>query len=309
MANRRKTNERFLEELKVANPNIIPLEKYETARKKIDCRCSVCGHIWNVAPRHLLEGQNCPTCARQNANKKLQKMSEEEILLFLNDKTVSMIGEYHGVSKTTSFKCNVCGYEYTTRPSNIVSDGTGCRKCLHESLKMPHDEFIKRIKTILPNITILSKYNGETNRVMYQCNICGTIHDSLGSNLLRGYGCPVCRISKGEKKCKDYFDTNNIIYKRQYEFDDLLGINGGKLKFDFGILNQQYELLSLVEYDGIFHYEKQYDDDGFEAIQIHDKKKNIYCEKHNIPLLRIPYWEFDNVDTILSNHINTLQLN
>lgn len=41
----------------------------------------------------------------------------------------------------------------------------------------------------------------------------------------------------------------------------------------------------------------------FEITQKHDKIKNTYCKEHNINLLRIPYYEFDNIDTILNNHL------
>ena len=82
-----------------------------------------------------------------------------------------------------------------------------------------------------------------------------------------------------------------------------MGIGGGQLKFDFAIVDNCLKVLGLVEYDGIFHYEKQYDGDRFEVIQIHDKRKNEYCKEHNIPLLRIPYWEYDNVDKLLDEFV------
>ena len=31
-----------------------------------------------------------------------------------------------------------------------------------------------------------------------------------------------------------------------------------------------------------------------------NKRKNTYCLKNKIPLLRIPYWEFDNIEKILN---------
>ena len=35
----------------------------------------------------------------------------------------------------------------------------------------------------------------------------------------------------------------------------------------------------------------------------YDKIKTEYCACHQIPLLRIPYWEKDNIDTILSERL------
>jgi hypothetical protein len=31
--------------------------------------------------------------------------------------------------------------------------------------------------------------------------------------------------------------------------------------------------------------------------------KNNYCEENKIPLLRIPYWEIDNIDRLLSEAV------
>ena len=44
---------------------------------------------------------------------------------------------------------------------------------------------------------------------------------------------------------------NNILFKREYTFPDLFGIGGGKLRFDFGILDNRGNLLYLIEYDGV----------------------------------------------------------
>lgn len=49
--------------------------------------------------------------------------------------------------------------------------------------------------------------------------------------------------------------------------------------------------------DGLGHYravnfngDKEKGQKSFERIQITDKIKTEYCEKHNIPLLRLPFW-------------------
>lgn len=35
----------------------------------------------------------------------------------------------------------------------------------------------------------------------------------------------------------------------------------------------------------------------------HDMIKNTYCEINNIPLLRIPYWESNNIEQIILDYI------
>ena len=42
---------------------------------------------------------------------------------------------------------------------------------------------------------------------------------------------------------------------------------------------------------------------NFKTTQLHDSIKTTYCIKNNIPLLRIPYWESSNIETIILDYI------
>ena len=46
---------------------------------------------------------------------------------------------------------------------------------------------------------------------------------------------------------------------------------------------------------------------AFELVQFHDKIKTEYCEEQNIQLIRIPYWEKNNIECFLFD--NLLELN
>lgn len=84
------------------------------------------------------------------------------------------------------------------------------------------------------------------------------------------------------------------------------------MRFDFYL--PDYNL--FIEYDGEQHYmpinfggwneeELQL---KFEKTQYYDKLKNQYCEDNNIGLLRIPYWEKENIKTIINNHLQRLSV-
>ena len=63
----------------------------------------------------------------------------------------------------------------------------------------------------------------------------------------------------------------------------------------------------LIEYDGRQHFEISEYFGGYEGFintKIRDTIKNIYCRNNNIDLLRIPYWEFDNIENILIDKLN-----
>ena len=61
-----------------------------------------------------------------------------------------------------------------------------------------------------------------------------------------------------------------------------------------------------IEYDGKQHFEpiKHYGGDiAFAELKKRDEIKNEYCKANNITLLRIPYWEYDNISKILETNI------
>lgn len=67
------------------------------------------------------------------------------------------------------------------------------------------------------------------------------------------------------------------------------------------------ELNLIIEYDGEQHYKpiprkgmsKEQAKEQLIIIQKHDKIKTEYCKNNNIPLIRIPYWEKNNIESFL----------
>ena len=299
----RKTTQYFTDEIKEINPNIEILSEYKSTHTKIKCRCLIDGNIWEAEPSKLLNGRGCPICGQNKRIKcrtKTHDVFVDEIKQI--NPNITIVSQYLGTDKPIYAKCNIDGYEWKTTPEKLLA-GRGCKQCANQKLRLSNDVFIEKLKLILPNIEPISEYFNTNTYIKYRCKQCGLIHKALPYNLLHGYGCPICNISKGENKCLTFFINHKINYISQYKYEDLLGIGGGQLKFDFAIVDNCLKVLGLVEYDGIFHYEKQYDGDRFEVIQIHDKRKNEYCKEHNIPLLRIPYWEYDNVDKLLDEFV------
>ena len=75
-------------------------------------------------------------------------------------------------------------------------------------------------------------------------------------------------------------------------------------------------LIFLIEYDGPHHFypvcfggmSEELAIEAFKQTQINDKIRNLYCLDNNIPLLRIPYWEFDNIPIILTTELQKYDL-
>lgn len=115
----------------------------------------------------------------------------------------------------------------------------------------------------------------------------------------RTISCGCAHISSGELQIKSILEENNIPYAQQQGFKTL-----PRKHFDFSILNDDNKVIRLIEFDGEQHYEEvSLFRDGLEEIQRRDKEKNKWAAAHNIPLVRIPYWERDNItlDMILGD--------
>jgi len=106
------------------------------------------------------------------------------------------------------------------------------------------------------------------------------------------------KTSKGEQKLINLFRRGGIQFEREVIFDDLTGKKKVPLRFDFG-LYKNGRLICLVEFDGRQHYEYipyfHKNISGFKRQQEWDRRKNKYCLMHNIPLIRIPYWDLEDL--------------
>lgn len=67
-----------------------------------------------------------------------------------------------------------------------------------------------------------------------------------------------------------------------------------KSRYDFAILKDN-NVVRLIEFDGEQHFMEIPAWGKLEITQKRDKIKNDYALTHNIPLVRIPYWERDNI--------------
>lgn len=104
--------------------------------------------------------------------------------------------------------------------------------------------------------------------------------------------------SKGEKKVMDILKQHRISYKREVSFLDLHGQKNSLLRYDIGIYRNN-KLFALIEIDGAQHFKfvKHFHKTplGFMKSREWDRRKNSYCLLHNIPLIRIPYWDLDTL--------------
>lgn len=124
---------------------------------------------------------------------------------------------------------------------------------------------------------------------------CGRTKEIASNHLQRGsvQSCGCIKTSIGEANIQKILDANGISYLKEYSFSDL--VNKRVLRFDFAIIENE-QVVRLIEFDGIQHFQEQeYFTHSLTETKNNDNIKNEYCKSNNIPLVRIPYWERDNI--------------
>ena len=145
--------------------------------------------------------------------------------------------------------------------------------------------------------TILKEDPERHNRDVYwicQCD-CGTIKSVNGGSLRNGSSKSCgCTKSWGEEKIIQLLTNNNIVFEKEKIFPDCIYPNTNfHAKFDFWV-NNSY----IIEYDGKQHFGigGWNNENNFKIIQEHDDFKNNYCKKNNIPIIRIPYTQYTELN-------------
>lgn len=305
--NNKFTHEEFLSRLKEINPNIEILSKYMSTSEKIRCRCLIDGYEWETTPSKLIHAKHgCPKCGGS------LKLTHEDFLERVKkyNLNITVLGKYKNDKTKVKVKCNICDHIWEISPTHLYR-GRGCPECAikkrHDIFVKSQDQFEKELFNIDPNIEIIGSYYNSHTKIQCKCKVCGNIWYSLPSNLLKMRGCPECTSSKGERMISHWLNKNKIFYITEKTFDDCIFIK--PLRFDFYL-----PFLNIcIEFDGIQHFkptnfgsrdvDQEILDKEFEMCKLRDAIKTKYCQENNIKLIRIPYWEYENINDILEKHI------
>lgn len=301
---KRKTHEQFVKEMQNINPNIEILSEYITNDTKITCHCLIDDNIWETKPHILLGNHGCPVCADKFQNRRSHKEYIEEMKI--KHPNIIPLDEFKGVNTKMHFKCMVCDYEwYAVSNALLNKSNSGCPKCSNH-VKVSEQEIINRMKSN-EYVEYIDGYIDTLHHANFKCKICGYEWHTLPLSVIKGRCCPKCNISQGEKRIGEVLDSLNIHYETEYSFDDCKDIRN--LRFDFYLPNYN----TCIEYDGEQHFKPVRFDkhnsrgtpqERFEKTKYRDELKNNYCKNNNITLIRIPYTDFDNIESILNKHFS-----
>lgn len=302
MAKKRKTTEEFKREVfELVGDEYTVLGTYNGSGKPILMKHNICGFDeWTPTPNNFLKGGRCKKCRREDANNKLRKTHQQFIkeVEDIFDGEFEVLGEYVDSKIHIDVLHKPCGRVYPVIPNSLIL-GHNCRDCSDKEKglrrRKSHEQFVKEVSEAEGDkYTVVTEYEVDYKHITMRHNEeCGAEYPVTPSNFLSGYRCPICRESKGERAIREYLAEININFKRQYVFEELVGLRGQPLRFDFAICDNSGSLIALIEYDGEYHFMPVNGDELLEYQQSHDKLKDEYCNANNIPLLRIPYWEID----------------
>lgn len=273
---------------------------YVNTHTKTTFRHNVCGHIFDMTPHNFISGQRCKYCQHRSYVKTTEEFKQE--LFDLVEEEYILEDEYINNHTKVNFRHKICGHLWNTTPSEILN-GYRCIYC-YGNKKLTQNDFEDKVYEQRGNeYSVVGKYINYSTKVSMRHNKCGCIWNVIpGAFFSKMSGCPKCNQSKGESRIETYLQKNKILYISQMKYEDLRGDRNIPLSYDFYL--EDFNI--LIEYQGQQHkYSVDWfgGEEKFKRQQEIDMMKKNYAEEHNIELLEIWYYDFDNIENILGSRL------
>ena len=275
-------------------------KNYSNRQELLNIKCSE-GHEFKRSFAYLQKNKICPSCKEEVKKKEKSDKTIFEIKEYLKTFGYKLIStEYEDCKTKLDMICNE-GHRCSINWDNF-KHGTRCKTCsiINVTNKNRHDySFVKSYFESFDYELLSDTYVNQDELLKVKCPE-GHKFEITYRSFREGSRCVICRQSKGEREVMRYLKKMNIKYTYDSKyFDDLLSLKGKPLRPDF--ILPEYKI--WIEYDGEFHYKKIYENDNYETQKINDDIKNKYAKENNWKLIRIPYWEFDNIEKILTKEL------
>ena len=255
-----------------------------------------------------------------------KKLTIEEVRMFVeeNSQCGLISTEYINARTKLKFRCN-CGKEFERTFDNFKRKKTTlCQSCsnIRQMSTNAKTKISKKSLKPLSDVIILVENSGlkyidryvrnktRSTMLIVECPIHGIL-EVYYSNLRQRKSCPECNSnnlqnSKITIEVERWLNDSGEHFIREYKFQDCR--DKRELPFDFYLP----KLNTCIEVDGRQHFEKAYFGNMSENeteimlnyTKRHDEIKNQYCKQNNIKILRIPYWERNNIEKVLKNALS-----
>jgi very-short-patch-repair endonuclease len=232
----------------------------------------------------------------------------EKALKACDAKGYILVSKIEDIKNNTSYITYICPIhgEQKMRISNLIN-GRECPHCNYnnasERYRLSPDEVEHRIADLGGRLLNKQDYINRTERnLVIECIYCGTpfITSLVLFSQHGGQMCPNCKDDEsiGERRIRTYLESNNILFEQEKWFSNCRDIK--PLPFDFYLPDYN----TIIEFDGEQHYKQgHFTHSHLSYVQKHDTIKNEYCKNNNITLIRIPYWDMNNIEIILNNKL------
>lgn len=328
--NNKKFSHNFIKDEFSKDGYILLSKEYKNANTKLEYLCSKHkehGSQYVSFTSFRNNKDNCEYCRSEHAKNNWHKsrnftpISRDDFLkkhlIKYQEKMYGSVGDEYVIldlfkkNKSVHMKLQhtVCKHIYDVSQHHFFSRNQRCpnRKCnskiRSDACMKPFEQLKQEVYDLVNDeYKIVGKYTGTNNDISFYHKVCKNIFNKTPHNFLAGQRCPHCVLpTKGEQKIIDYLEFKCEKYTFQKSYDDLRGIKNGLLSYDFYIDNKNI----LIEYQGQFHDRTAFKNDDYKWYrqQEHDKRKRDYAKFHNIRLLEIWYWDFENIEEILEREL------
>lgn len=266
------------------------------------CICE-CGNTCNVTSVDLVHGRvrSCGCLLHKAKSEDLtsKRFGKLVVVRKIEGKKTKKRGQFW------LCKCD-CGNEVEISANSLKNVGAKSCGCINkENMRELGKSKYKDItgKTF-GMLTVIKKMPSKNGRSMWLCKCsCDEQNEIVASgydlNRKHVNSCGCLKKSLGEYLISKLLNDNNISFEINAHFDDCKFVDTNyHAYFDFYVENKY-----IIEYDGEQHFKEtcfngitKFDaKENFKKTQEHDKFKNDYCFKKNIPIIRIPYTHIDNL--------------
>lgn len=265
-----------------------------------ECQCE-CGNICFVTTIDLTHGRvsSCGCLTHQPRAEDLLGQKFGKLVV------IKKIDGEKDINRSQIWLCKCdCGNEIRVPAYRLKNGGTKSCGCLQKE-KTKQTGFKRQLNIIGEQyglLTVIKKMPTKDYKSMWLCRCsCNNELVVSGRDLRRQhiFSCGCLKKSYGEHVISKILEENNILYTRNYHFDNCKFLDTGYYAyFDFYI-DEKY----VVEYDGEQHFRpscfnginKVDAKENFKKTKEHDEYKNQYCFKNNIPIIRIPYTHLNEI--------------
>lgn len=320
---------------------------------QVKWQCQIHAHHnpWTTTVSSRTAGAECPDCfeLRRPNIRRLSVLRQQgsitithpqiagEFVRCIHKSEFSANDLSHGSGELCEWMCEIHDKIFEASVHDRTSEIKGCPICGKlRGIKAVMDAALKRsgsLKEMYPEIAKQwvepvyledSHLTPETisphsNKYIYwKCDKHDQEHiwPSTIGNRTTGYGCPICKSSKGEIATASAMRILGVSFQSEMYVSNLfkkLGLRkpqiSGRLSYDFAVFDADGLVAAFVEFHGIHHYEpinfggsSQTERDvqrAFEEGKERDQIKTTLAKDLVIPQLVIPYWEMNNIEILL----------